>query len=322
MRKKRHTSRRTWAWGLVAGAAVDRVVADPQRGHPVALFGTAAARLERLLYAPSRVRGALFAAAALAPVAALGAFADTRTGRWRALAVTAATWTVVGGAMLEREAAALADALHSGDLAEARRRLPHLCGRDPRGLDEQALARATIESVAENTSDAVVAPLVWGALLGCTGLLTYRAVNTRDAMVGHRSTRYARFGWAAARLDDMANWAPSRLTALLAVAAAPLIGGDPRRAWRSWIRDGQRHPSPNAGQCEAAFAGALGVRLGGRNIYDGRVEERPQLGDGPPPAAADIHRAIRLSRAVTVGAVLLTAAAAWGLAVGDRRGRR
>lgn len=322
MRKKRHTSRWTRAWGLVAGVAVDRVVADPQRGHPVALFGTVAAQLERLLYTPSRVRGALFAVAAVAPVTALGALAETRTGRCHGLAVTAATWTVVGGAMLEREAMALANALHAGDLAEARRRLPHLCGRDPSGLDEQALARATIESVAENTSDAVVAPLVWGALLGCTGLLSYRAINTLDAMVGYRSARYARFGWAAARLDDIANWAPARLTALLAVAAAPLAGGDPRRAWHSWIRYGKHHPSPNAGQCEAAFAGALGVRLGGRNVYHGRVEERPILGDGPPPTASDIRRAIRLSRAITVGATLLTAAAAWGLAAFDRRKKR
>lgn len=322
MRKKRRTARRARALGLLAGVALDRLVADPERGHPVALFGTAAARLERLLYAPDRTRGAVFAAAAVAPVAALGALADARAATGRTLAATAvATWTAVGGAMLEREAAGLADALEAGDLAEARRRLPRLCGRDPAGLDEEALARAVIESVAENTADAVVAPLVWGALLGSAGLLGYRAVNTLDAMVGHRSVRYARFGWAAARLDDVATWAPARLTALLAAAAAPAVGGDARRAWQSWLRYGNRHPSPNSGQCESAFAGALGVRLGGRNVYGGRVEERPRIGDGRPPRAADVRRAVRLSRAVTAGAALVAAAAAWGLDAVDRAAR-
>ncbi|TDQ48786.1 cobalamin biosynthesis protein [Actinorugispora endophytica] len=292
---------------------MDRVVADPERGHPVAVFGTAAGRLEERLYAPSRTRGAAFAVLAVAPVAAAGALADA--GRCRAFAVTAtATWAVVGGAMLGREAAAMADALEAGDLAEARRRLPHLCGRDPSGLDADALARATVESVAENTSDAVVAPLLWGALLGPAGLLGYRAVNTLDAMVGHRSARYERFGWAAARLDDVANWAPARLTALLVAAAAPVVGGDPRRAWRARARYGDRHPSPNAGQCESAFAGALDIRLGGRNVYGGRVEHRPELGDGRAPRVRDIRRAVRLARAVNAGAALVAAAAAWATA--------
>ncbi len=323
MRKKHRAARRARALGLLAGVALDRLVADPERGHPVALFGSAAARLERLLYAPDRGRGAVFAAAAVAPVAAAGALADARAGGGRALAATAAaTWTVVGGAMLEREAEALAAALEAGDLAEARRRLPRLCGRDPAGLDERELARAVIESVAENTADAVVSPLVWGALLGTAGLLGYRAVNTLDAMVGHRSPRYERFGWAAARLDDAANWLPARLTALLAVAAAPVVGGDVRRAWRSWLRYGDRHPSPNAGQCEAAFAGALDLRLGGRNVYGTRTEERPRLGDGRPPEAADIRRAVRLARAVTAGAALLAAATAWGTAPPAARRRR
>nr|WP_133742603.1 cobalamin biosynthesis protein [Actinorugispora endophytica] len=301
------------AAGLLAGALMDRVVADPERGHPVAVFGTAAGRLEERLYAPSRTRGAAFAVLAVAPVAAAGALADA--GRCRAFAVTAtATWAVVGGAMLGREAAAMADALEAGDLAEARRRLPHLCGRDPSGLDADALARATVESVAENTSDAVVAPLLWGALLGPAGLLGYRAVNTLDAMVGHRSARYERFGWAAARLDDVANWAPARLTALLVAAAAPVVGGDPRRAWRARARYGDRHPSPNAGQCESAFAGALDIRLGGRNVYGGRVEHRPELGDGRAPRVRDIRRAVRLARAVNAGAALVAAAAAWATA--------
>jgi adenosylcobinamide-phosphate synthase len=163
--------------------------------------------------------------------------------------------------------------------------------------------------VAENTCDAVVAPLFWGAVAGVPGLLGYRAVNTLDAMVGHRSARYARFGWASARLDDAANAVPARLTAVLVAFAAPWIGGDARRALRTAARDGRKHPSPNSGLSEAAFAGALGLRLGGRNVYQGRVEYRPVLGAGASPGPADIGRATRLCAAVTVAA-----AAAAGLA--------
>jgi adenosylcobinamide-phosphate synthase len=127
--------------------------------------------------------------------------------------------------------------------------------------------------------------------------------------VGHRSARYARFGWAAARTDDVANWPPARLTAALTVATAPLAGGSSRGAWTVWRRDGAAHPSPNAGRCEAALAGALGLRLGGRNVYGSRVEDRPALGDGRTPAAADVPRAVRLSRAVWTTAAALAAAA-------------
>jgi adenosylcobinamide-phosphate synthase len=166
-----------------------------------------------------------------------------------------------------------------------------------------------VESVAENTSDAVVGPLVWGAVGGVPGLLAYRAVNTLDAMVGHRSPRHARFGSASARLDDLANLVPARLTAGLTTALSPLVGGRPRAAARAWRRDGRKHPSPNAGPVEAAFAGALGRTLGGRLSYAGRVEDRPLLGDGPAPDVGDIARAARLSAAVTVatGAVAVSA---------------
>ena len=207
----------------------------------------------------------------------------------------------------------MADALRSRDIDAARSRLPHLCGRDPSTLDEPELARATVESVAENTSDAEVAPLVWGALAGLPGLVGYRAVNTLDAMVGHRSPRYERFGTVAARLDNVANIIPSRFTAALTVAAAPLVNDGPARglstlrAGWTWLRDGLRHPSPNSGQCEAAMAGALGVRLGGRNVYQGRVEERPSLGTGRPASTVDIGRAATVSGAVGVAALVLCA---------------
>jgi adenosylcobinamide-phosphate synthase len=224
---------------------------------------------------------------------------------------------VLGGTSLGRAAGQMHNALAAGDLARARAALPALAGRDPSALDESGLARATVESVAENTADAAVAPLFWGAVAGLPGLLGYRAVNTLDAMVGHRSPRYERFGWAAARLDDAANWLPARLTALLTVACAPLAGASAAGAWRTWHRDGAAHPSPNAGRCEAAMAGALGVRLGGRNVYGSRIEDRPQLGNGRLPEAADIPRAVRLSRLVWVAAAAL--AAATRLLTGRRR---
>jgi len=162
--------------------------------------------------------------------------------------------------------------------------------------------------VAENTSDAVAAPLFWGAVAGIPGLLGYRAVNTLDAMVGHRSPRYARFGWAAARLDDLVNWVPARLAGLAAVLAAPLVGGSSSAAWRAVRNDARQHPSPNAGVVEAAFAGALGVRLGGRNVYQGRVEERGVLGDGRPVAVGDIARTNQLAGMVSASAVCISCA--------------
>ena len=219
------------------------------------------------------------------------------------------TWTVLGGTSLGRAAARMHHALAAGDVPAARAALPGLAGRDPRALDAPELARATVESVAENTADAAVAPLFWGATAGLPGLLAYRAVNTLDAMVGYRSARYARFGWAAARLDDVATWVPARLTAALTVLCAPAAEGSAAGALRDWWRDGAAHPSPNAGRCEAALAGALGLRLGGRNVYGSRVEVRPALGTGRPPDAADIPPAVRLSRLVWVASAGLAVTA-------------
>jgi adenosylcobinamide-phosphate synthase len=301
------------ALGLLAGFALDAAIGDPRRAHPVAAFGAAASRVESRIWAASRGRGVVFTALCAGTVTLAGAALQRLARRSPAggvLVTAAATWTVLGGASLAGQASGMAAALQSGDLADARRRLTALCGRDPDRLDETGLARATVESLAENTSDAVVAPLLWGALCGIPGLLGYRAVNTLDAMVGYRSPRYESFGWAAARLDDVVNLVPSRLTGVLAAVLAGAVGGDARHALRTMRRDGRSHPSPNGGQCEAAFAGALGVRLGGTNVYQGRAERRGVLGDGGPPAAADIVRAVRLSRLVGVVAVVLAAIAA------------
>jgi adenosylcobinamide-phosphate synthase len=303
--------RSSWrALGLLAGFAADAVLADPRRAHPVAVFGAAAARVENRIWAASRGRGAAFTAGCAGGVTLAGLAAQRLASRSPAggvIVTAAATWVVLGGTSLAAHGAGMAGALQAGDLGAARRRLPALCGRDPDRLDEAEIARATVESLAENTCDAVVAPLLWGAFCGVPGLLGYRAVNTLDAMIGYHSARYEDFGWAAARLDDVANLVPARLTGILAAALAPAVGGSMRQALRTMGRDGRSHPSPNGGQCEAAFAGALGVRLGGTNVYAGRVEQRGVLGAGARPAAGDIIRAVRLSRLVGAAAVVLAA---------------
>jgi adenosylcobinamide-phosphate synthase len=290
------------AGGLVAGVIADALLGDPVRRHPVALFGQAVAALEQRVYADDRCRGAGFTGAsvllAIAPAVAALRFVRRNAAGRLAVAATA-TWAVTGARSLAIEAARIQRLLAVGDLPAARQFLPHLCGRDPADLDSTGIARAVVESVAENTSDAIVAPLLWGALSGTAGLTAYRAVNTLDAMVGHHSPRYERFGWASARLDDLANWAPAQVTALLAGACSPAVGGSPAVTWHTARKFGPAHPSPNAGWCEAAFAGALGVQLGGTLSYAGRVEHRPALGAGPPPGPDDIARAIRLSRAIT-----------------------
>ncbi|MBC3990961.1 cobalamin biosynthesis protein [Streptomyces sp. AC563] len=328
-----------YACGAVLGFLGDRVVGDPRRGHPVAAFGRAAGAVERRLWRDDRGRGALHTAVCAGGTVLAGALlaraarrpatgrparpATTLGGLAAETALTAAaTWAVLGGTTLGREARVIGAALAAADVDAARDALPRLCGRDPQALDTQQMARAVVESVAENTSDAVVGALVWGAAGGVPGLLGFRAVNTLDAMVGHRSPRYRRFGWASARLDDVVGWPGARLTAALAVLAGP----NPRGAWAVARRDAGSHPSPNAGPVEAAFAGALGVRLGGALAYAGRVEHRPVLGaENRPVEVADIERAVRLSRrvsalalAVTVAGRLAYGAATMGTHQGDR----
>lgn len=301
------------ALGIALGHLADRHLGDPRRGHPVAGFGRVALALERRTYADSRARGVVHLVVLAGGVTALGAAVE-RGSRDHPVAHTlltaAATWTVLGGTSLGREAAAVHDLLAADDLPGARQRLTHLVGRDTSLLDSGEVSRACVESVAENTSDAVVAPLVWGAALGVPGLLGYRAANTLDAMVGHHGERYGRFGWASARFDDLLNLPGARLSGLLAAGFAPTVGGRPEAALRAWARDARRHPSPNAGVVEAAFAGALGVRLGGRNHYAHGVEDRVRLGDGPPPSKEDIGRSVRLARHVGTGAAVAAAVVA------------
>jgi adenosylcobinamide-phosphate synthase len=294
---------------ILLGFAADRVLGDPDRLHPVAGFGALAAWVERRAWRPSRVVGALYAGALVMAVwGAVAAGGRRVSPPARVAFAVAVLWATLGGRSLERAALGLQAALDAGDVDRARALAPALVGRDPSTLDGAELARAAVESVAENTSDAVVAPLLWMAAFGPGGAAGYRAINTLDAMVGHRDARHLRFGWAAARLDDAANWVPARVTALLVIA---LGRGRRRAAWRAAFVDGARHPSPNAGRAEGAFAGALGVRLGGINHYPHGSEARAPLGGGAAPGSEDIARAVGIAR--RVGAL-----AAAGAAIGAR----
>ena len=285
--------------GAAIGLGLDRLVGEPpSRWHPLVHFGRLMGAIEQRLYRDERAAGARYAGAGLA----LGGLAGHLV-RSTALATTLS----VGGRSLARAARDVADPLEAGDLDGARSKLPALVGRDASDLDEGAIARAVVESVAENTVDAIVAPALFAAALGARGALGYRAVNTMDAMVGHRSARYAHFGTVAARLDDVANWVPARVTAALVVAVRPRSATAILRAVR---HQAPAHPSPNSGVAEAAFAAALGVTLGGRNVYGERVEVRPPLGTGRPARAGDIAAASRLSRDVTAALALALVALA------------
>jgi adenosylcobinamide-phosphate synthase len=311
----------TGARPLAAAAAIvaDRVVGEPPAAlHPVAAFGRLMEAAERRTYRDQRGPGVAHLLAGVAVAAGTGLAVRRLTGA--AAATFLAAEVAIAGRMLAESAAGIGAALEDADLDAARVLLPTLVGRDPSVLDATEIARAVVESVAENTVDAVVAPACWAAALGAPGVLAHRAVNTLDAMVGHRSARYARFGWAAARLDDAAAWVPARLTAVLVVSVRPRSAA---AVWHAVRRDAPAHPSPNAGVAEAAFAAALGVHLGGRNRYGDQVETRPDLGAGRPPEPADIDAAIRL--ATDVGWALAGGLGAAGLAVmvaGSRKRRR
>jgi adenosylcobinamide-phosphate synthase len=282
---------------VALGLLVDAVLGEPPAPtHPVALFGRTVRRIEGATYRDSREAGVVHAATGVGLGAAAGVVVRS---------TALATYVAVAGRALWEAAGEVAVALDRGELDAARRLVPALVGRDPASLDEKELARAAVESVAENTVDAVVAPALWAAAAGAPGALACRAVNTLDAVVGHRSPRYERFGWASARLDDVAAYVPARVTAVLVAAVRPRSA---RAVWQCVHRDARAHPSPNSGVAEAAFAAALGLRLGGESRYGERVEVRPPLGTGRPAEVEDIGRAVRLSQHVT-------AALAAGLAV-------
>jgi adenosylcobinamide-phosphate synthase len=319
------TGWRRRAASAAAAVVLDHLVGDPpDRLHPVAWFGRAMTRREQRAWSDQRLSGArhlgVGITVATVPVALLCAGARRTSGVAAGGAVSVAVATATLGARsLDRRAAEVGDALSWGRIDEARRTLPVLVGRDPAGLDEAEIARAVVESVAENTVDAVVAPLFWAALGGPVAVAAYRAVNTLDAMVGYRNDRYRRFGWASARADDVANFVPARVTAVIVALCSP---GRVREIVRAVRRQAPGHPSPNAGVAEAAFAAALGLRLGGTNRYGEAVEHRVELGDGRAATPGDIARARLLARRVTgVAAAALVSPFLWELWRGARSRR-
>lgn len=278
------------ALGTALGLLADRLLADPpDRWHPVAWFGSAMGRVEAAIHADARLPGAVYALTG----AGLGTAAGIVVGALGVPGVALAVATASAGTTLRAAASRVEQHLLLDDLGAARDLLPWLVGRDPSGLDAHGVSAAVVESLAENTVDAVVAPALWGLALGAPGVLLHRAANTMDAMVGHRSPRHRRFGTVAARLDDALAWVPARAFAGL-VALHALPAGRARPVLDTVLRDAPAHPSPNAGVAESAVAAALGVELGGPLRYGQRVEERPRLGEGPRPGTDDIVRARHL----------------------------
>jgi adenosylcobinamide-phosphate synthase len=288
---------------------LDRLLGEPPRWHPLVGFGWLAQRVEASLYEASRLRGAV-AVALLVGGFALAAFLAQRSlGSWAWLLDVALLYLALGAASLGEHAAAVRRALDAGDLDAARRSVGRMVSRDTAYMDETAVARATLESVLENGCDAVFGALFWFFVAGAPGVAAYRLANTLDAMWGYKTDRYRHFGWAAARLDDLLNWIPARLTAL-----TYLLLGKRSAAWRCWRSQAADWESPNAGPVMAAGAGALGVRLGGPAVYHGRLESRPPLGEGREPVAADIARAVVLVQRGAGLWLVLALMGGWALA--------
>jgi adenosylcobinamide-phosphate synthase len=275
-------------------------------GHPVTWIGAIIDALERRFNRPAasaRMRRAAGLAALAAVVGIAGACAfviESTLLRWPfgMIGVALLASTLIAQRSLHDHVARVARALEREGVAEGRAAVAHIVGRDPEALDEAGVARAAIESLAENFSDGVMAPALWLAIGGLAGGAAYKAINTADSMVGHRTERYAAYGWAAARLDDLVNLPASRLAALLLIAAAAMTpGASAAGSMRAMRRDARRHRSPNAGYPEAAMAGALGLALAGPRIYGGVAVADALMGDGRRAAsAADIRAALALYR--------------------------
>jgi len=300
---------------MLVGLALDLAFGWPRRlhariGHPVTWLGAAIAALEARSNAGPRgrrlVAGALTALAVIS-LAALPALAAQRAlpgGLAGILLGGLLAWPLIALRSMHDHVAAVATPLVSGDLQAARRAVAMIVGRDPATLDTAGVARAGIESLAENTGDGIVAPVFWGVVAGLPGIAAYKAINTLDSMIGHRNDRYEAFGKVAARLDDLANLIPARLTGLFFAFATPRHA---LRTLRIMARDARHHRSPNAGWPEAAMAGALGIRLSGPRTYGTHVSNEPWLNPGAPdPQADDLRRALSLyARAMTVMALAL-----------------
>jgi adenosylcobinamide-phosphate synthase len=291
---------------MAVAMAVDALLGWPaplfaRIGHPVTWLGRLITTVDTAWNRPSdppafrRAAGVAGALVVIAVSAALGWVLQSvlALGWIQFVLVGILAWPLVALRSLDDHVAAVASPLQAGDIAGAREAVSRIVGRDPATLDEAGIARAAIESLAENASDGIVAPVFWGALFGLPGIFGYKAINTLDSMIGHRSERHEAFGWAAARIDDVANFIPARLTGFLFVLLAPRRA----EALSCMTRDARRHRSPNAGWPEAAMAGALGVRLSGPRIYHGSITNEPWLNEGArDPLAADITQGLTVYR--------------------------
>ena len=295
------------ALSVFAGFGLDCLLGDPlSAAHPVVLMGKLISFLEKRLRArfpktPQGERTAGTIMALLVPLVSAGAgllllYFAWRVHPWAYFAVSAfLCWQCFAARCLVTEAKKVVTCLETQGLAAGRRQVAMLVGRDTENLSEEQVIKAAVETVAENTSDGVVAPLLWMVLLGAAGGLFYKAINTMDSMVGYKNEKYLHFGRAAAKLDDGANYIPARLSALAMIGAAFLLKLDGRGAWRVWRRDRRNHASPNSAQTESACAGALGVRLGGDASYFGQLYKKPTIGDPRRPIErADVHRVCNL----------------------------
>jgi adenosylcobinamide-phosphate synthase len=303
---------------LPAAYALDHVAGDPEWfPHPVRLIGFAISRGETWLRRPNQSNTYELAAGTALTLAIVGSTywltaciirkADRYSTSFGIATEVILGWTCLAARNLQDEAHSVLDALGSGNLSYARQRTARVVGRDTDRLDTQEVSRAVIETVAESASDGIMSPLFYMALGGVPLAMAYKAVNTMDSMIGHADARYFYFGKAAARLDDAANYLPSRLTALTIVAASRFVKKSyPKAAWRTWRRDGSRHKSPNAGQPESAVAGALQVALGGSNTYAGELISTPQMGaEFPSATPAKAVQAIRLVSAASFLALVV-----------------
>ena len=306
---------------LLAAATLDTVAGDPRWfPHPVRgmgiVIGWCDKHVRRIACHPTILRGAGLALALALPLFVFVlsheaiAIADRVTWWFGSLVTIGFAWTTLAGRDLWDHIRAVSKQMEQGDLPGARRTVGMIVGRDTDRLSQEELARATIETIAESTSDGVIAPLFYLALGGAPLALAYKAVNTLDSMVGHKDERHIDFGWASARLDDLANWIPARLSAALIILTAAAVMSEPirvRTGWHVLWRDGSKHPSPNSGRPEAAMAGSLGIQLGGINFYQGVPDDRPLLGEGGrQPDSSDIRAASRIM--IGVGALGVTLA--------------
>ncbi|RWR33056.1 cobalamin biosynthesis protein CobD [Sinirhodobacter populi] len=297
---------------MLVAMAIDLAIGWPaplfrRVGHPVTWIGRLIASLDRRL-PRRRLAGVLAAVLVIGLAGGVAAVLQAALpDGWPGIVIGGLlAWPLVAMRSLHDHVAAVARPLAVGDLAGARRAVSMIVGRDPEALDAAGVARAALESLAENTSDGVVAPIFWGAVLGLPGIAAYKAINTLDSMIGHRTPRHEAFGWASARIDDLVNLIPARLSGLIFA----LVSRAPLAAIRCMVRDAGHHRSPNAGWPEAAMAGALHLRLSGPRVYGDRIAQEPWVNEGAPdPDAADMRRALALYARAMGGVALLLALA-------------